>query len=236
MDASVPQSPAPNSHTVVQQLPTPDMQLYTSSIGRKVIMAATGLFLMAFVGVHLALNATILLDDGGGLFDRTADLFRQNWGLHLLEILVLGGFLIHIWQGVTLTLDNRSKRSTPYAVNAGVSIEPARSMGWLGAVILAFLVLHLYQFWLPNILGTRSENLSQLMRSTMSQWWVVVIYILGCLAVAAHLLHGWRSATITLGLTDRSRQRLSAIGISAAIGLPLGLATIAIALFLQSRG
>jgi succinate dehydrogenase / fumarate reductase, cytochrome b subunit len=207
---------------------------YTSSIGRKVIMAVTGLFLMAFLGVHLALNATILLDDGGLLFDRTADLFRQNWGLHLLEILVLAGFCVHIGQGVALTVANRSKRSTPYAVSSSLAIDPARAMGWLGAIILAFLLLHLYQFWLPNILGTRSENLSQLMRSTMSQWWLVSIYILGCLAVAAHLWHGWRSATITLGLTDRSRQLLGAIGISAAIGLPLGLATIAIVIFLKS--
>jgi succinate dehydrogenase / fumarate reductase, cytochrome b subunit len=227
-------SEPPRDFSRNSQLPTPNMQLYTSSIGRKVIMAVTGLFLMAFLGVHLALNATILLDDGGVLFDRTADLFRQNWGLHLLEVSVLAGFSVHIGQGVALTVANRSKRSTPYAVNAGVSIEPARVMGWLGAVILAFLVLHLYQFWLPNLLGTRSENLSQLIRSTMSQWWIVSIYILGCLAVAAHLWHGWSSAAITLGLSDRSRQLLSAIGISAAIGLPLGLAVISIALFLQS--
>jgi succinate dehydrogenase / fumarate reductase, cytochrome b subunit len=203
---------------------------YTSSIGRKVVMAATGLFLMAFLGVHLALNATLLLDDGGVLFDRTAELFRQNWGLHLLEMLVLVGFVVHIGQGVALTLANRSKRSTLYAVNAGVSIDPARAMGWLGAVILAFLILHLYQFWLPNILGTRTEDLSQIVRSSLSQWWVVAIYVLGCLAVAAHLWHGARSAAITLGLTDRSRQLFGAIGIVAAIGLPLGLALIAICL------
>jgi succinate dehydrogenase / fumarate reductase, cytochrome b subunit len=230
-----PRPPVPPSHRLPaprSPLPAPNMQ-FTSSIGRKVIMAVTGLFLMAFLAVHLALNATILLDDGGRLFDRTADLFRQNWGLHLLEILVLAGFLVHIAQGIALALDNRSKRSTPYAVNVGVSIEPARAMGWLGAVILAFLVLHLYQFWLPNILGTRSEHLSQLIRSTMSQWWVVVIYVLGCLAVAAHLWHGWRSAAITLGLSDRSRQLLTAIGMSAAIGLPLGLATMAIIIFLK---
>jgi succinate dehydrogenase / fumarate reductase, cytochrome b subunit len=205
---------------------------YTSSIGRKVIMAATGLFLMAFLGVHLALNATLLLDDRGVLFDRTAELFRQNWGLHLLEMLVLGGFVVHIGQGVALTLANRSKRSTPYAVNAGVSIDPARAMGWLGAVILAFLILHLYQFWLPNILGTRVEDLSQIVRSSLSHWWVVAIYVLGCLAVAAHLWHGARSAAITLGLTDRFKLLIS-IGMSIAIALPLGLAIIAIALFLR---
>jgi succinate dehydrogenase / fumarate reductase, cytochrome b subunit len=206
---------------------------YTSSIGRKVIMAATGLFLMTFLGVHLALNATILMNDGGMLFDRTAALFRQNWGLHLLEVLVLAGFIVHIGQGVALTLDNRSKRSTPYAVNSGLAIAPAQVMGWLGAVILVFLVLHLYQFWLPNILGTRTEDLSQIVRSTMSQSGVVTIYVLGCLAVAAHLWHGGRSAAITLGLTDRWRQLLAPIGISIAIALPLGLAMIAIALFFQ---
>jgi succinate dehydrogenase / fumarate reductase, cytochrome b subunit len=202
---------------------------YTSSIGRKVIMAATGLFLMAFLGVHLALNATLLLDDGGVLFDRTAELFRQNWGLHLLEMLVLVGFVVHIGQGVALTLDNRSKRSTLYAVNAGVSLDPARAMGWLGTVILAFLILHLYQFWLPNLLGARAEDLSQIVRSSLSHWGVVAIYILGCLAVAAHLWHGARSATIALGLTDRFKLLIS-IGTSIAIALPLGLAIIAICL------
>lgn len=192
-------------------------------------MAATGLFLIAFLGVHLALNASLLADDGGVLFDRTAELFRQNWGLHLLEGLVLAGFGVHIGQGVALTLTNRSKRTTSYAVNSGLAIDPAQVMGWLGAVILAFLILHLYQFWLPNILGTRAEDLSQIVRSSLSQSWVVTIYVLGCLAVAAHLWHGARSAAITLGLTDRF-QPLISIGIGVAIALPLGLAAIAISL------
>jgi succinate dehydrogenase / fumarate reductase, cytochrome b subunit len=200
---------------------------YTSSIGRKVMMAATGVFLIAFLGVHLALNATILMNDGGILFDRTAELFRQNWGLHLLEMLVLAGFVVHIGQGVALTLDNRSKRNTPYAINSNQPFDPARVMGWLGAFILAFLILHLYQFWLPNILGMRSEDLSQIVRSSLRQSWVLAIYVLGCLAVAAHLWHGARSAAITLGLTDRFKVLIS-ICISIAIALPLGLAVIAI--------
>jgi succinate dehydrogenase / fumarate reductase, cytochrome b subunit len=206
-------------------------KFYSSSIGQKVIMASTGLFLMLFLIVHLGLNATIFAADGGILFDRTADLFRDNWGLHLLEILVSGGFILHIWQGVSLTLQNQSKRSVSYAVSPSFSFAPARSMGILGAIILAFLLLHLYQFWLPNRLGTRSDDLYQLMQETMSQWWVVAIYVLGCLAVAAHLLHGWRSAAITLGLADRYLQLFRAIGISFSIVVPLGLAAISIALF-----
>lgn len=207
---------------------------YTSSIGRKVIMASTGLFLMAFLIIHLGLNATMLINDGGILFDRTAQLFRHNWGLHLLEILVFSGFTIHIWQGIALTLENRSKRRTPYAVSSS-SLDPARSMGILGAIIFAFLLLHLYQFWLPNVLGTSSESLYQFMRSTMSQWWVVAVYTIGCIAVTAHLLHGWRSAAITLGLADRYLKLLWAIGISLAIAVPLGLAAIPIALFVSTH-
>jgi succinate dehydrogenase / fumarate reductase, cytochrome b subunit len=206
---------------------------YTSSIDRKVIMASTGLFLTLFLIVHLGLNATIFANDGGVLFDRTADLLGHNWGLHCLEILVFSGLIIHIWQGASLTLQNKSKRSTPYAVSPSFSLTPARWMGILGTIVLAFLLLHLYQFWLPNALGTaaQSHDLYQLMKSTMSQWWVAAIYVLGCLAVAAHLWHGWRSAAITLGLADRYLKFLSVFGMMLAIVVPLGLAAIPIALF-----
>jgi succinate dehydrogenase / fumarate reductase, cytochrome b subunit len=205
---------------------------YTSSIGRKVIMAITGILLMAFLVVHLGLNATILADDRGILFDHVAHLLHNNWGLHLLEILIFSGFILHIWQGITLTLQNRSKRTTPYAVSP-FSLAPSRSMGILGVIILAFLLLHLYQFWLPNMLGLndQSQSLYQLMENTMSQWWVVAIYVLGCLAVAAHLFHGWRSAAVTFGLAERTIQLLSIIGISLALAVPFGLAAISITLF-----
>jgi succinate dehydrogenase / fumarate reductase, cytochrome b subunit len=208
---------------------------YKSSIGRKVIMAGTGVFLMAFLLVHLGLNVTIFMNDGGILFDRTAQLFRHNWGLHLLEILVFSGFIVHIWQGTKLTFANRSKRSASYAVSSSSSFDPAQSMGILGAIIFVFLILHLYQFWLPNAVGSSTASLYQFMRSTMSQWWVVIIYVLGCIAVAAHLLHGWRSAAITLGLADRYLKLLSTIGISLAIAVPLGLAAISIALFVSTH-
>jgi succinate dehydrogenase / fumarate reductase, cytochrome b subunit len=213
------------------QLPS----FYTSSIGRKVIMASTGLFLMAFLIVHLGLNATIWADSDGALFDRTADLLRHHWGLHLLEILVFSGFALHIGQGVLLTLQNRAKRSTPYAVSPGFSFDPARFMGILGIIIFAFLLLHLYQFWLPNLMGADTDSLSQLMRSTLRQGWVVAIYILGCLAVAAHLWHGWRSAATTFGVADQYLQLLSTLGISLAIAVPLGLAAIPIAFFLNAH-
>jgi succinate dehydrogenase / fumarate reductase, cytochrome b subunit len=205
---------------------------YTSSIGRKIIMASTGVMLMVFLIIHLGLNATIFVGDRGILFDRIASFLHHNWGLHFIEILIFSGFILHVGQGISLTIENRSKRIITYEVNSA-SLAPAKSMGILGAIILGFLLLHLYQFWLPNFLGfpQESPSLYQQIKSTMSQGWVVSIYVLGCLAVAAHLFHGWRSAAITLGLPDFTIRLLSLIGISLSIAVPFGLAAIPIALF-----
>jgi succinate dehydrogenase / fumarate reductase, cytochrome b subunit len=208
---------------------------YTSSIGRKVVMASTGIFLMAFLVLHLGLNATILVADRGILFNQIATEFHHNWGLRLLEILVFSGFAIHISQGLLLTWQNKSKRNVAYLVKPSFSLDPARSMGILGAIILAFLLLHLYQFWLPHLLGNTADDLYKLVQETMSQWWVVAIYVAGCLAVAAHLWHGWRSAAITFGVNERYQRLLSVLGISFAFAVPLGLAAISIALFTSSH-
>jgi succinate dehydrogenase / fumarate reductase cytochrome b subunit len=196
---------------------------------------------MAFLVVHLCLNATIFAADDGRLFNQTAELLNHSWWLHGLELLVFSSLILHIGQGVRLTGQNRSKRNTAYAVNPPLTLDASRFMGVLGAIILVFLVLHLYQFWLPHILGTAvtKAGLYQLMTSTLQQWWVLVVYVVGCGAVAAHLSHGWRSAAITFGIgidaaAHRDRplvQLLSILGISCAILVPLGLATIPIWLF-----
>lgn len=208
------------------------LNFYASSIGKKLVMAATGLLLIAFLMVHLGLNATIFTDNNGVLFDRVAALLRSSWWLHLLELGVFFSLLIHVGQGMWLTVQNRSHRPMAYAVNVANGFDPARSMGLLGGIILVFLVLHLYQFWLPHTLGWQEDrSLSQLMQTTFSQWWMVAIYIVGCGAVAAHLWHGWRSAAITFGWDDKSIRWLRPIGMTCALGLPLGLALIPLWLF-----
>jgi succinate dehydrogenase / fumarate reductase, cytochrome b subunit len=207
---------------------------YTSSIGRKIVIAITGLFLAAFLVVHFGLNATILVADRGILFNQIATEFHHNWGLKLLEILVFSGFAVHISQGLLLAWQNKSKRNVAYLVKPGFSLDPARSMAILGVIILAFLLLHLYQFWLPHLLGN-TDDLYGLVQETMSKGWVVAIYVVGCLAVAAHLWHGWRSAAITFGISERYQRLLSVLGISLACAVPLGLAAISIALFISSH-
>ena len=210
------------------------VNFYTSSIGRKIVMASTGIFLMTFLVFHLGLNATILIVDQGVLFNQIASEFHHNWGLRLLEVLVFSGFAGHVFQGLLLTGQNQSKRSISYLVKPRFSLDPARSMAVLGTIILAFLLLHLYQFWLPHLLGN-TDDLYGLVQKTMSQGWVVTIYVAGCLAVAAHLWHGWRSAAITFGINERYQWLLSFLGISLALAVPLGLAAISVTLFISSH-
>jgi succinate dehydrogenase / fumarate reductase, cytochrome b subunit len=209
-----------------------------SGIDRKVTMASTGIFLLIFLIIHLGLNATILVGDDGELFNHTANLLHASWVLHILELLVFSGLVIHIWQGAALTRQNQSKRSISYAIRPSFSLDPARFMGWLGVIVFGFLLLHLYQFWLPQFStnNVAADHLAQLVMSTLSQGWVVIIYLIGCLAVAAHLWHGCRSAAITLGLTDRRYQQLVwVLGTGLAIAVPLGLAAIPIAVFASTH-
>jgi succinate dehydrogenase / fumarate reductase, cytochrome b subunit len=210
------------------------INFYTSSIGRKVVMASTGIFLMTFLVFHLGLNATILVDGRGILFNQIASEFHHNWGLRLLEVLVFSGFVVHISQGLLLTWQNKSKRNVAYLVKPRLSLDPARSMSILGAIILAFLLLHLYQFWLPHLLGN-TDDLYRLVQETMSQAWVMAIYVTGCLAVVAHLWHGGRSAAITFGIHERYQRLVSVLGIGFACAVPLGLAAISIFLFASSH-
>jgi len=152
-----------------------------------------------------------------------------NWVPRLLEIGLFLGLIIHIIQGLALELTNRSKRSVKYAVDYGNlgSKWYSRSMGLLGTLILLFLILHLYNFWLPNrshqgfLLG-EEINLYQKMQEVFSNLLVVIVYVLGCISLAYHLAHGFQSAFKTLGVHNkRWIVLISCVGYSFAIIVPL---------------
>ena len=84
--------------------------LFTSSIGRKVLMAVTGLSLVAFLLVHCGINACIFFNDGGETFNAAAEFMAHNWLIRTAEVGLFGGLLIHIIQGLSLTLSNQTKR------------------------------------------------------------------------------------------------------------------------------
>lgn len=207
-------------------------ELFTSSIGKKWVMALTGIFLILFLIIHVALNATIWANDGGKMFEAGAHFMGSNIVPRILEVGLIAGFLLHIIQGLMLEFQNRSKRKKGYAVAMGNKGSKwySRSMGLLGTLILLFLIMHLSHFWIPNrsnqgwLLGPEI-SLYDKMKEVFQVGWVVILYVVGCISLAWHLVHGFQSAFRTLGVSNKKYLSLiNAIGIGFSIVVPLAFA------------
>jgi succinate dehydrogenase / fumarate reductase, cytochrome b subunit len=215
-------------------------QVFTSSVGKKLTMGLTGIFLILFLIIHAGLNACIWAGDGGEMFTKGAHFMGGNWVPRLLEVGLFVGLILHIVQGLMLEVSNRSKRAQGYAVsyaNKG-SKWYSRSMGLLGTLILLFLILHLYHFWLPNrshqgfLLG-EEINLFEKMKLEFSQLWVVIVYVLGCGSLGYHLAHGFQSAFRTLGVHNkRYNTMLTSLGLGFSILIPLAFAMMPISFYM----
>ena len=93
--------------------------LFSSSIGKKIVMALTGIFLVVFLVVHCYVNANIFFANAEENFNRAAHFMGTNMLIRITEIGLFAGFILHIVQGYKLELQNRASRKTRYAVTAG---------------------------------------------------------------------------------------------------------------------
>lgn len=218
-------------------------QLFDSSIGKKLVMALTGIFLVIFLIVHCYVNANVLFSNAEENFNRAAHFMGTNLLVRITEIGLFAGFILHILQGYKLELQNRATRKSRYAVTAGnvTSKWYSRSMALLGTLILLFLIVHLVHFWVPSRFGGLKEveydgqiyhNLYGQMQDVFAQPWVVVLYVLGCFSLSWHLLHGVQSAAQTLGWTSKNYfPMIKKIGIVFSILVPLIFALMPIFMY-----
>ncbi len=183
-----------------------------TSIGKKVVMGLTGLFLISFLVVHCFINCLIFFNDGGLTFNVGADFMAHNWLIRAGELVLFAGLIIHVVQALILTLENKKARPVGYAKVDGSANSSwySRSMGLLGTLLLLFLIVHLIHFWvksrftgLPGEDGNGNENLYAVMQETFKMLWVVILYALAMISLAYHLLHGFQSAFQTLGLNNK---------------------------------
>ena len=174
-----------------------------SSLGKKLLMAITGLFLISFLLVHCSLNALIFLNDGGAAFNEGAEFMGTNPIIRTMEIVLFAGLLLHIFDGLRLWFENKSKRPVAYAKVDGAANSKwySRSMGLLGTLLLLFLILHLKHFWYFSHLteGLEDHTLYAEMQDVFMNPIVVVVYVLGCISLGYHLLHGFQSAFQSMG-------------------------------------
>ena len=183
------------------------MWLTNSSVGRKIVMSVTGLFLVLFVTFHALMNAVALIKFE--YYDDICEFLGANWYAVLGTLILAGGFAIHIIYAFWLTLQNRKARgNNRYAVTSKPKdVEWAsQNMLVLGLIVLCFLVLHLVQFWakmqLPELMGEHVMNGTSYLKATFSHWWVLPIYLIGFAALWFHICHGFWSAFQTLGTAN----------------------------------
>lgn len=223
----------------------------TSSIGRKLVMSLTGLFLISFLVVHLAGNLQLLAGDGGDAFNAYAYFMTHNPLIKTVSYLLYFGILLHAVQGWLLWRKNRAARgSEGYKVkvtrSVGTNSGAASNMGWLGTIIFIFIALHMYQFWLQMKLGNtayvdvdgqRVKDLYSLVVTAFESPVYVAIYVISMIVIGVHLIHGFWSAFQTLGLNHKKYTSLiRGLGVVISVAIPAGFAIIPIVMYGQHMG
>lgn len=212
--------------------------MLTSTLGRKVIMALTGIFLILFLAVHLAGNLQLLLGDGGKAFNIYAEFMSSNG---LIQFISKGNFffiILHVITSVLLVRKNKAARPVSYSVpvKSDTSAWSSRNMGILGTLVLVFLVIHLKGFWyemhygnIPtlNYDGADTRDIYTVVDAVYAQWYWVLIYVVSMIAVGFHLSHGFQSAFQTLGLNHiKYSPIIKFVGTAFAILVPAAFAVI----------
>lgn len=219
-------------------------QMFTSSVGKKLVMGFTGIFLVLFLIVHVGLNACIWAMDNGVMFNKAAHFMGANVVPRILEIGLFAGFFLHIIQGYLLEMQNRKARGTAYAVSYGNKGSKwySRSMALLGTLLLLFLIMHIKHFWVPSritglepmlIDGKEYHNLYGEMLAVFENPVIVVLYVIGCISLAYHLAHGFQSAFRTIGINNpKYTTLLESVGYGFSIIVPLAFAMMPISMHL----
>ncbi|MBT1687872.1 succinate dehydrogenase cytochrome b subunit [Dawidia soli] len=220
-------------------------KLLTSTLGRKLMMALTGLFLILFLVVHLIGNLQLLKHDGGEAFNVYAKFMTSNPLIKTVSYVNYACILIHIIWALLLTMHNRKARgSEGYAVSKNSSAWTSRNMGILGTFILIFLVIHLQGFWAKmhwgNIPvkvydGQEVKDLYAVVAFAYSNILWVAIYVFSMLVLAFHLWHGFASTFQTLGLNHlKYNQPIRFVGRAFSIIVPVLFAIIPIVMYLTT--
>lgn len=210
-----------------------------SSLGKKLVMGVTGIFLISFLAVHATLNSFIFFNDGGVLFNEGAEFMSHNPVIRIMEIVLFIGIIIHIVQALILTIQNNKARPIKYAINNGGSNSKwySRSMGLLGTLLLLFLIIHLKHFWVvsrfTNEITSGEETLFGEMKEVFESPLLVLVYVLGVISLGYHLLHGFQSAFQTLGLNHpKYTPIIKAFGFWFSIIISVVFASMPISIYL----
>ena len=217
----------------------------SSSLGKKLIMSFTGLFLILFLVGHVSGNTLLFKEDGGLAFNAYAKFMTTNPAVKVLSYITYISILGHVIYSIILTITNKKARPIGYAVSTkdSKSTWNSKSMSALGLIILLFLVAHLKGFWYEMHWGTigvdstGNKDLYSVVFKAYSQLWYVILYVFSMIVLSFHLSHGFSSAFQTLGLNHKKyTPAIKFIGKLFSIVVPVLFAMMPIYMYLKNLG
>lgn len=188
----------------------------SSSIGKKLIMSISGLFLVVFLLVHLTINMFILIDSSGELYNAGVHFMTTNPLIKIMEPVLALGFIIHIIYATVLTLQNQKATPTKYAVSQKTQATTwaSKNMYILGFFVLAFIALHMVHFFVKMKItgeaphtadgGHDGYKLVTELFTAHGAWSYAycALYVLAGVLLALHIRHGFWSAFQTIGFNN----------------------------------
>lgn len=209
----------------------------SSSVGRKFAMALSALFLMIFLLQHFIINMSSVLSEE--VFNDWSHFMGTNPIVQFgLQPVLIFGVIYHFVMGFVLEAQNRSARNVKYAMNKGGANSSwfSRNMIWSGLVILAFLGIHFYDFWVPEMVYKyvefNAEDPNRYFEELVHKFeepWRVALYAISFVLLSMHLLHGFQSAFQSVGARNsKYTPIIKKLGNIYAIAIPAGFVFIAL--------
>ncbi len=220
-------------------------QFINSSLGKKSVMAATGLFLCVFLVEHLYGNLLLFYTDGGEAFIEYSHTLVHSLFIRIVEVILFAAIILHVVQAVYLTKQNSDARPVKYAVYKvnETSSWFSRNMGLTGSFVLFFIIVHLWHFFVPyritdEVGGEGQVNVAQAVKIAFQDIRYVLIYLVGISFLAFHLNHGFQSAFRSLGMSNtKYAPVLSIAGSVFAFGVVgIGFASIPVLFYFGIAG
>jgi succinate dehydrogenase / fumarate reductase cytochrome b subunit len=213
----------------------------SSTILRKVAMALSGIFLMVFLLQHFVINITSVFSVD--IFNQFSHFMGTNPLVQfILQPVLIFGVVFHFVMGFVLDIQNKRARGTRYAVYKGSANASwvSRNMLISGATVLAFLALHFYDFWVPEmnykyieVLPEDPTRYHEELVHKFEDLTRVVLYVISFFFLALHLSHGFASAFQSMGINNKYTPAVKSFGKLYAFGIPAGYAFIALFHFLN---
>jgi succinate dehydrogenase / fumarate reductase cytochrome b subunit len=223
------------------------ISFFWSTVGRKLVIALTGLSLFFFIIAHLTGNFTLVFGGSKAFNAYAYRLTSLGPLLYLVEFLLAATFIFHLTLAIITTLQNRTARKDKYimlksAGRVSKKTVSSRSMIYSGIIIVTFTIIHLITFkYGPGIkegyvtvLG--DENVRDLFRLVVEEFqkeWYVLWYVFAMIFLGFHLRHGFWSAFQSLGMNNPALSRvLYPLGLLIAIILGFGFILLPLYIYL----